>query len=137
MADDDLDDHALFKDALKGVKVGGFNSSEVFNVVSVYNGVQTMEYLLKRGTYKTSTDPLPDFIVLDLNMPVMDGFDVLKEIRKQNDLISIPVYVLTTSRDELHKQKCRDLGCAGFFSKPPSLTELRAVVQKMLSASPE
>jgi len=91
-----------------------------------------MLYLLKQGRFSGNTDPLPHLLVLDLNMPVMDGWAVLQEINKHQELKKIPVYVLTTSKSEEHMRKCKDLGCAGFFSKPPKLDELRIVLSQML-----
>jgi two-component system response regulator len=137
MADDDPDDHQFFREALREIKIGKFPAHEIVNLTSVYNGVQAIDYLLRRGIYAGVKDPVPDFIVLDLNMPIMDGFTVLKEITAHVSLKHIPVYILTTSLEEADKEKCRRLGCGGFFSKPPRLEELSTVILKMLYGVPE
>jgi CheY-like chemotaxis protein len=126
LVDDDLDDHEFFKAAIHSIE--NVNCS----VSYVFNGRQAMDYLLKTNAYKNINDPLPDFIALDVNMPVMDGFEFLKELKKNEKFRNIPVYILTTSRDISHLKKCKDLGCDDFFSKPPSLNELTSVIKKML-----
>jgi two-component system response regulator len=133
MIDDDQDDHDMFRNSLKEVQIDGFKVTEIVKMISVYNGLQALDYLLKRNTYKNNKDPLPDFIVLDLNMPIMDGFEVLGQIRAHKELKQVPVYVLTTSRDAAHKQKCLHLNCAGYFSKPSARIGVRTIIEQMLN----
>jgi CheY-like chemotaxis protein len=137
MADDDADDHKFFIDALSKIKIAGYVAKDVVSVYSVYNGVQAIDYLQKVGPFKKVYEELPDFIVLDLNMPFLDGFGVLKAMRENADLRTIPVYILTTGKDDQFKKQCLELGCAGFFSKPGKLEELNRVVEKMLNATPD
>jgi CheY-like chemotaxis protein len=126
LADDDPDDHDFFREAINLLNM------PTCNVTYVYNGLLAIDYLLKRESYENNRDPAPDLIVLDLNMPILDGFTTLTEIKKRERIKHIPVYILTTSRERQHIQKCLDLGCAGFFSKPPKLQELKEVIRKML-----
>lgn len=124
MADDDLDDQELMKEAFKDSKV------QVV-VHSVYNGLHLMDYLLRREAYKNSAYPLPDVILLDLNMPLMDGFDVLNKIKTIPDLKSIPVYVISTSRSASDRKKVLELGASGFYSKGASSKDIRRIVQEV------
>src|SRR5688572_8109514 len=98
VADDDVDDQDLIRRSFRDSKIQ-------VEVNSVYNGLQLMDYLLRKEAYRNITDPLPDLIMLDLNMPLMDGFDVLLQIKKHPELLSIPIYVLTTSRNPDHRKK--------------------------------
>jgi CheY-like chemotaxis protein len=123
VADDDLDDHQLIKQGLKDCK------AEVV-VEPVYDGIRLMDYLLKRHTYRDSYDT-PDLILLDLNMPLMDGFDVLREIRKYGHLRRIPIYVVTTSRHKEDMAKVLELGASGFYSKGSSSKDIRNIVQEI------
>src|SRR6478752_1901466 len=92
VADDDLDDQELMAKGLKDCKVK-------VEISAVYNGLQLMDYLLKREDYRNIKET-PDLILVDLNMPLMDGFDVLKKIREYPALMKIPIYVITTSRSK-------------------------------------
>ncbi len=124
VADDDIDDQDLIRRSFSDSKVQ-------VEVNSVYNGLQLMDYLLRKEAYRNITDPLPDLVMLDLNMPLMDGFDVLQQIKKHPALINIPVYVLTTSRNPEHRKKALDLGATGFYSKGASSKEIRRIVQEV------
>jgi CheY-like chemotaxis protein len=132
LADDDIDDQQFFIDALRGLKIGAQEAHRHINLTRVYDGKQALEFLLKEADWKNTRARLPDFVVLDLNMPVLDGFQVLEEIQKHDKLKEIPIYVLTTLRDEGAKQRCTSLGCAGFFAKPMNLKELREVIGDIL-----
>src|SRR5947208_408702 len=98
LADDDIDDQELIKKAFIASKIK-------VDVSVVYNGLQLMDYLLRREAYRNLQDPPPDLILLDLNMPLMDGFDVLREIKNNKALHKIPIYILTTSRSADDKRK--------------------------------
>jgi two-component system response regulator len=123
IADDDLDDQEIISSGLKNGKIK-------VNVVSVFDGIRLMDYLLKRNAFKEDTD-VPDLILLDLNMPLMDGFEVLREIGKYSFLGEIPIYVITTSRSRHDKAKAIELGAAGFYSKGASTEEIIGILQKI------
>lgn len=132
--DDDQDDHFFFINAVQNLRLSGFTKDIKINVSSAYNGAQGINFLLKEGVYKNSTEPVPDFIVLDLLMPVMDGFVVLNVIKAQPKLKNTPVFILTSSEGD-NRERCLACGCAGFFSKPPGLDELKEVIIHMLNTS--
>jgi two-component system, response regulator len=123
IAEDDLDDQESISAAFRAV-------NEEFEIISLSNGIQLLDCLLKRQTYKDTTYQ-PGLIMLDLNMPIMDGFDVLKEIRKHDDLKAIPVYVVTSSRDIDHLNKALDLGARGFYSKGASAKDIQGIVSEV------
>jgi two-component system response regulator len=123
IAEDDLDDQDFIKMALKDV-------SHKVEVNSVYNGMQLMDYLLKREAYK-NIQILPDLVILDLNMPLVDGFDVLKQMREHNLLDKIPVYVLSTTRNQEHFMLATGLGARGFYTKPVNLQDLKKIVSEV------
>lgn len=119
VADDDVDDQALVKEGFEDCKVQ-------VDVISVFNGLELMDYLLKRARYK-AVQEAPDLIILDLNMPLMDGFNALKEIR-DNNITNIPIYIITTSKSPDDKRKALELGATGFFSKGFSSEEIKKVM---------
>jgi CheY-like chemotaxis protein len=123
MADDDLDDQFLIKTALKDAKVP-------IMLYPVYDGIQLLDFLYKRYQFK-HIPHTPDVIFLDLNMPLMDGFEALKLIKGNEKLKDIPVYVLTTSRREEDKKIALELGAAGFYSKGSSSKDINRIVREV------
>ncbi len=123
IAEDDLDDQDFIKLALQEV-------SHKIEVNSVYNGMQLMDYLLKREAYK-NIQGFPDLVILDLNMPLVDGFDVLKQMREHDLLGKIPVYVLSTTRNQEHLMLATGLGARGFYTKPVNLSDLKKIVSEV------
>ena len=112
MADDDDDDRLLARDALTESKVQG-------SLRFVENGEELMDYLCHRGKYQESVNaPRPGLILLDLNMPLKDGREALKEIKTDPELKRIPVVVLTTSKADTDVGDIYELGANSFISKP-------------------
>lgn len=112
MADDDEDDRLLALDALKEGRV-------LNNLHFVEDGVELLEYLRHEGKYNDpTTSPRPSLILLDLNMPRMDGREALQHIKSDPKLRSIPVVILTTSKEEEDMLRGYDLGAASYITKP-------------------
>ena len=112
MADDDEDDRLLAQDALA--------ESRVLNeLYFVEDGVELLEYLERKGKFKDkSVSPRPGLILLDLNMPRMDGREALQAIKANPNLKGIPVVILTTSKQEEDMVKGYNLGAASYITKP-------------------
>jgi len=110
MAEDDVDDRLLARDALAESGLGE-------DLHFVDNGDELLDYLLQRGKFNAQT-PQPGLILLDLNMPVKDGREVLQEIKSHADLRRIPVVVLTTSRADTDIDLIYQLGANSFITKP-------------------
>lgn len=112
MADDDEDDRLLTQDALA--------ESRVLNELHfVEDGVELLEYLERRGKFEDkAVSPRPGLILLDLNMPRMDGREALEAIKSNPNLKGIPVVILTTSKQEEDMVKGYNLGAASYITKP-------------------
>ncbi len=112
MADDDEDDRLLTQDALA--------ESRVLNDLHfVEDGVELLEYLERRGKFADkAVSPRPGLILLDLNMPRMDGREALEAIKANPNLKGIPVVILTTSQQEEDMVKGYNLGAASYITKP-------------------
>jgi two-component system response regulator len=120
MAEDDPDDRLLTKDA--------FAESRLVNGLRfVEDGEELMDYLRRQGKYRGA--PRPGLILLDLNMPKMDGREALAEIKSDPTLRRIPVVVLTTSQAEEDILRSYDLGVSGFITKPVTFEGLVKVMQ--------
>ena len=95
----------------------------------VENGEEAFAYLRGEGEYQGK--PVPDLILLDLNMPRMDGREFLREVKQYEKLRAIPVVVLTTSDAESDIYASYDQGAAGFIVKPVSVDDFVHQIQKL------
>jgi len=85
----------------------------------VSDGEEAMDFLKRRGRYTNAEEaPRPDLVLLDLNLPKLDGRQVLQQIRKDEGLHNLPVVVLTTSEQEGDVIRSYDLGCNSYITKP-------------------
>ncbi|TGK29018.1 response regulator [Leptospira gomenensis] len=112
VAEDDPDDRLLMRD--------GFRENNLINPLHfVKDGEELIDFLLNKGEYSDILKyPKPGFILLDLNMPKMDGREVLRTLKGIPELKKIPVIVLTTSREEEDMIQTYDLGANSFIRKP-------------------
>lgn len=119
-ADDDYDDLQMMREIL-AKKKGDFEIAEV------HNGKEALEYL--RSAKKNSD--LPCLIILDINMPVLDGKETLSIIKNTGDYKDIPIVVFTTSESELDKLYCKRFDTE-MITKPPTFSTLNAALDKLL-----
>lgn len=113
----------LVEDDLVDVKTvkRAFKEAKITNPLFVTgDGEEAIAFLRHEGHYENADDPppRPGIILLDLNMPVMNGIEFLKIVKNDNDLKRIPIIVLTTSREESDRLKSYDFSVAGYISKP-------------------
>ena len=123
MADDDPDDCALVLDAFTE---GGVDSE----LRTVSDGEELLEYLRREKRYEPpALAPYPAFILLDLNMPRMDGREALAVLKTDPALQRIPVVVLSTSSASEDMAQCYDLGANAYVDKPVTYAELVRVLR--------
>jgi two-component system response regulator len=102
----------------------GFRKSKLkVNLHHVEDGVECMGFLRKEGRYTDA--PTPDLILLDLNMPRMDGREVMAEMVQDKALRRLPVVILTTSSDEQEILSMYDLRCSSYIVKPVDFTQFQ------------
>ncbi|MCW3075980.1 MAG: rcp1 3 [Bacteroidetes bacterium] len=104
LVDDDLDDQMFFKDVL----------SEIYPEIKCNIAGHGLEALL----YLNSDIKFPSLIFLDLNMPVMNGFECLQKLKGDNRFKKIPVIIISTSSNPYDMEKAREMGAEHFFTKP-------------------
>lgn len=119
LVEDDPGDVELTREAMEESKI-------MANLNVTENGVEALEFLRKQGSHAEA--PRPDLILLDLNMPKMDGRALLGELKSDPDLKLIPVVVLTTSKAEEDIVKSYGLGANCYVTKPVGLAEFTTVV---------
>jgi CheY-like chemotaxis protein len=123
MADDDADDRDLTRDAMNRGKLPS-------ELRFVEDGEELLDYLHRRGRYTNPDDaPLPGLILLDLNMPRMDGREALRSIKSNPTLRRIPIIILSTSRREEDVLGSYDMGANCFITKPETFEQLVEVVK--------
>jgi chemotaxis family two-component system response regulator Rcp1 len=122
LVEDNPGDVRLTVEALKEGKV--HNNLNVVN-----DGMQAMAFLHRENEY--SEAPRPDLILLDLNLPKKDGYEVLTEIKKDPTLKHIPVVVLTSSKDEQDVIKTYNLHANCYITKPINLEHFIMVVKSI------
>lgn len=94
------------------------------------------EYIEAQNGAEAVTQALsqkPDLILMDLNMPVKDGIEGLDDLKKQDDTRHIPVIIITAETEPAKKERCEQLGCAEFVSKPLDKTRLKELVRRHLA----
>jgi len=123
VADDDPDDTDLFGEALRGI-----DSSIEFNFVN--NGRDLIQNL------KTGKVTEPHVIFLDINMPEMNGWECLKNLKQEIEFKHIPVIMYSTSSSKLDGKKAVSFGALGLYEKPSSFLLLQKFLELISSVSP-
>ncbi|MDX2028873.1 MAG: response regulator [Alphaproteobacteria bacterium] len=95
------------------------------------NGQDGLDYLQRAGKYANNNTPLPGLILLDLNMPGIDGRQMLQKLKEDQALRAIPVVVLTTSSDSRDIEQCYQLGANTYIQKPVSFEGLVEAIRTM------
>jgi CheY-like chemotaxis protein len=125
VADDDADDRMMAKEALDECQLAG-------KVDFVEDGVELLSYLRRQGRYaEPGASTRPGLILLDLNMPKMDGREALRAIKADPTLRRIPVVVMTTSQAEEDVYRTYDLGVSSYVSKPVTFDGLVDVMKTL------
>ncbi|MEO5977808.1 MAG: response regulator [Chryseolinea sp.] len=118
LVEDDEDDQILFMIALKSIA-----NAKLFDVAN--NGKEALEKLRK-------SEVLPTMIIMDINMPVMDGIECLSQIIKDPRINSVPVVILSSSIDG--RQRVRELGATAFIIKQNSTISLQEELKHILES---
>jgi CheY-like chemotaxis protein len=119
-ADDDYDDLQMMREILARKKGD-------YEIVEVHNGKEALRYLKE----SEANADLPCLIILDINMPVMDGKETLSIIKKDKEFSKIPVVVFTTSESELDRLFCKKYNTE-MVTKPPTFSTLGDALDRLL-----
>lgn len=117
LIEDDLDDQFIFRDVLKELSAG-LTCSVADNGHS--------------GLLMMNTEPFPDVVFVDLNLPVMNGFEYLIAAKKRSGDRTPPIIILTTSTSEIDMAMAKQSGAEGFISKPHTFDTFRDVLHRTL-----
>ena len=119
LIDDDRDDGQLFKEVLAEID----SRIEFIHHEEPRHGVERL---------LDESDKIPNMIFLDINMPIINGWQCLKEFKKHEHLRNIPVIVYSTSSQQKEKEIANDLGAAGFFTKPDDYIQLKRILESVV-----
>jgi two-component system response regulator len=112
MAEDSMDDAAL---TMRALKKSGFTNK----IQHVINGAEALDYMYCRGAFSDrESSKHPKMILLDLKMPKIDGLEVLEILKGDPDLKSIPMIILTSSKEDPDIKRCYELGANSYIVKP-------------------
>jgi CheY-like chemotaxis protein len=124
VVDDDKDDHTFLEMAIREVMPNAA-------IRSLYDGSEVKDFLLKKNAFEKEPEKLPDVIFLDLNMTKIGGRETTYLLKKDEDLRSIPVVILTTASNPGEKQELLRLGANDFYTKPVELSDLVRIVRSV------
>jgi CheY-like chemotaxis protein len=119
LIDDDQDDRLLFEAALRKVTLN-------VDFTSVEGGKEAIE------TLKGMKGSLPDLMFVDLNMPDIDGFACIKQMRQNPDWDAVPIIILSTSHNPFHIEMAKGTGADGYFKKPNDFNDLCSTLENLL-----
>ncbi|MGK4569231.1 response regulator [Flavobacterium sp. 3HN19-14] len=119
IAEDDIDDGEIIKES--------FEKHPAFAKVDVVaNGKELLEFLRKDGSK-------PDVILTDINMPIINGIEALKEISTHPELRKIAAFAYSTTINPIYEAKCMEFGTKGFLIKPFTLQEFYQIPDKVMA----
>ncbi len=122
LAEDSAADAEMAVDALREANLAN-------PIVHVEDGVEVMDYLLRRGAYADRPEGLPAVLLLDIKMPRMDGLEVLQQVRSHDKLKTLPVVILSSSREESDLARSWDLGVNAYVVKPVDVDQFFQAVK--------
>ncbi len=111
----------------KNLRRAGINNA----IVHLDDGQKAVDFLFQKGAYSGNVLPTPLLVLMDLNMPVLDGHQVLKQMKENQATHKIPVIVLTTTANASEVLLCYELGCNIFIKKPVEYTDFCEAIRKL------
>ncbi len=124
IAEDDTGHARLIEKNLK--RVGLNNRIHRFE-----NGQQILDFLLRRGAGEKRAQETPYLLLLDIRMPQVDGVEVLRQLKRDQELRKIPVIMLTTTDDPREVERCHQLGCNNYIVKPVDYDKFAEAIKQL------
>ncbi|MGY0561070.1 MULTISPECIES: response regulator [unclassified Luteimonas] len=124
LAEDSPHDAEMAIDALRDANLAN-------PIVHVEDGVETLDYLFRRGRFQDREDSDPAVLLLDIKMPRLDGLEVLTELRKDSRFNHLPVVILSSSREESDLARSWDLGVNAYVVKPVDVDQFFEAVRTL------
>lgn len=124
LAEDD-DGHAGL--IIKSLKRSGITNT----ILHFKNGEDTLNFLFRNGDGSHREDGVSYVLLLDIRMPEIDGIQVMRQVKQDEELSEIPIIMVTTTEDPVEIEKCRKLGCHNYFVKPVGFEKFSHVMEQL------
>ena len=124
IVEDDAGHARLIEKNLKRAKISNL-------ITRVENWQEALDLLFSEGAFEGKERPSPLLVLLDLNMPMVDGYQVLEKMKANPDTKRIPVVVLTTTDDAREVARCYELGCSVYITKPVDYDSFCEAIQQL------
>ena len=124
LAEDDMGHASLIQ---KNLKRSGITNS----IIHFKDGGEVLNFLFKRGDPPHRVDGAHYLLLLDIRMPKIDGFEVLSQIKADQELKKLPVTMLTTTDDPREIDRCHSLGCSNYITKPIDYKKFVSTVRQL------
>ena len=124
IAEDDEGHATLIRRNLKRAGVSN-------DIIHFKDGQETLDYLFKKNKDLSRESGVPILLLLDINMPKVDGVEVLRQLKEDVELRKIPVIMITTTDDPREVEKCHQLGCNSYITKPIDSTKFVEAIRKL------
>jgi CheY-like chemotaxis protein len=122
---DDDDGHTEL--VRRNLRRGGINNP----IVALPTGAEALDYVLRRNAYASRGNGADLLVLLDINMPGLDGVEVLRQIKADPEARKIPVLMLTTTDDPREINRCYELGCNIYITKPVDPSAFMEAIQRL------
>jgi CheY-like chemotaxis protein len=124
IAEDDEGHAVLIKKNLK--RAGVLNE-----IMHFRDGQETLDYLLRKNQKRMREQGIPHLLLLDIRMPKVDGIEVLRRVKSDAELRRMPVIIITTTDDAREVEKCHELGCSNYITKPIDYNKFVEAIRKL------
>jgi CheY-like chemotaxis protein len=124
LVEDNPGDVDLIRDSLEEI-------APHLDITVVDNGAEALDYLSHSGAMSEAAKPMPDLVLLDLNLPKISGHEVLSEARKSSDLRTLPIVVVTSSDASRDILRSYQLGANSYVTKPGELASFQRTVRAL------
>jgi len=122
---DDDDGHATL------IKKNLQNAGVTNKIIRFEDGQEVLNYLFKKGNGPVREDGVGYLILLDIRMPKIDGIEVLRQMKSDKELQKIPVIMLTTTDDPREVEKCHEIGCSSYITKPIDYVDFMQTIKHL------
>lgn len=104
------------------------------DIIRVSDGQQAMDFLWSCGHWQSQERPRHLLVLLDLNLPLVDGFTVMRKLKSDPDTRRIPVIVITTTAESQDLQRCNQLGCDFIITKPTNQAQFAEAMRELVGS---